>query len=77
MKKERKTQTSEVLNYLKIHKNGITSMQAFEMFGATRLASIIHRLRKRHNIVSIVEDGVNRYGESTSYCRYVLKEEGE
>ena len=75
MKNEKKTQTNEVLKYMKSHKNGITSMQAFELFGATRLSSIIHRLRKKHIIETITEEGKNRFGGSTQYARYVLRED--
>lgn len=68
----RQTQTSEVLNYLKTHK-GITSMQAFEKFGATRLSGIIFNLRaKGLNIVSVYKTGTNRYGEHVSFVEYRL-----
>ena len=68
----RKTQTSEVLNYLKTHK-GITSMQAFEKFGATRLSGIIFNLRRQgHNIISVDKTGTNRYGEHVSFAEYRL-----
>lgn len=73
---KQKTQTSEVLRYLKEHKKGITNKQAFEMFGVTRLGSIIFELRKKHpTIETIIEDGLTRYGSSTRYARYVLHEE--
>lgn len=39
------TQTMDVLRYLKTHKRGITSKQAWEKFGITRLSAVIHRLR--------------------------------
>ncbi len=71
----RKTQTSEVLNYIKKHKKGITSMQAIEMFGATRLSSIIFGLRKKYDIETILEEGTNRYGGTMQYARYVFKGE--
>ena len=75
MKKElKKSQTSEVLRYLKTHKRGISSMQAFELFGATRLSAIIFRLRADgHDIGTIPEKTVTRYGTPTSYVRYGLK----
>ena len=43
--KKTKTQKSEVLKYMQTHK-GITSIQAIEKFGATRLPDIIYRLQK-------------------------------
>jgi hypothetical protein len=73
--KTKKTQTSEVLKYLGKHKKGITSMQAFELFGVTRLASIVHELRRKYDIDTIMEDGKNRYGGIMQYARYVLKGE--
>lgn len=68
----RTTQTSEILHYLKTHK-GITSMQAFEKFGATRLSGIIYNLRaKGHHIISVDKTGTNRYGEHVSFVEYRL-----
>ena len=43
--------TNRVYQYLKTHK-GITSMQAFELFGATRLSAIIYNLRKYGCIIN-------------------------
>lgn len=72
---EKTTQTFEVLQYLRKHGDGITSMQAFKMFGVTRLASIIHELRKKgYEIATVLEDGKNRYGGFMRYARYVIKE---
>lgn len=63
-----------VLKYLKTHK-GITSMQAFELFGATRLSAIIFILRKDYEIESVKCEGVNRYGSKVRFDKYVLKGE--
>lgn len=67
------TQTAAVLNYL-IEHGSITSIQAFEMFGATRLSAIIFRLRKAYGytINTRMETGKNRYGEPTQYGVYEL-----
>lgn len=64
-----------VLDYLKTHKKGITSMQAFDLFGATRLSAIIFNLRKDYEIESIKCEGKNRYGTKVFFDRYVLKGE--
>ena len=73
--KQKRTQRGEVLKYLQTHK-GITSMQAFEKFGATRLSAIIFDLkRKGYNIVTIMRDGENRYGESVRFAEYRLIKE--
>lgn len=63
-----------VLKYLKTHK-GITSMQAFTLFGATRLSAIIFILRKDYEIESVKCEGVNRYGSKVRFDKYVLKGE--
>ena len=68
---KKKTQTGEILRYMKTHK-GITSMQAFEKFGATRLSGVIFELRKHYNIVSEPKTGKNRYGETVNYVEYRL-----
>lgn len=68
----KKTQTNEVLNYLQTHKS-ITSIEAIEMFGATRLSAIIFNLRNRgYQIITTTETKVNRYGRPCSYARYSL-----
>ncbi len=73
--KQKRTQRGEVLKYLQTHK-GITSMQAIEKFGATRLSAIIFDLkRKGYNIVTVMKDGENRYGESVRFAEYRLIKE--
>jgi len=68
------TQTNAVLNYLQTHKSGITSKKAFELFGCTRLASIVHRLRRNgYNVVTDSETVPTRWGRNTTVARYVLK----
>ena len=42
---KKNTQTLKILRHLKTYKN-ITSLDAFEMFKATRLSAIIYRLRE-------------------------------
>lgn len=68
------SQSDAVLNHLRNHKNGITSMTAFERYGITRLAAIIFYLRKSHNIGTINEEIKNRYGHTVKYARYVLED---
>ena len=71
----RVTQTSEILKYLKEHKE-LTSMEAFKMFGATRLAAIIYNLRKRgYKIETFDMESVNRYGEAVRYAKYIYRGE--
>ena len=68
-----KTQISEILKYLQTHKRGITSIQAIELFGATRLSDIIFRLRKAgYDIETEQITKKNRYGHTTTYACYKL-----
>lgn len=73
MMKKSTSQKNEVLKYLKTHKRGITSIQAVELFGATRLSDIIFRLRKEgYDIVTEAITTKNRYGHTTTYAKYYL-----
>ena len=67
------TQKMQVLKHLKNHKNGITSMTAFERYGITRLSGRIFELRQEG--FEIVTDNVtvkNRFGHVVTYARYRL-----
>ena len=66
---------SKVLKYIETHKEGITSMQAIDMFKATRLSAIIFELRKRYIITSISEQGITEDGYTYTYARYVYQGE--
>lgn len=56
------------------HTGGITTLQAFKMYGVTRLASRIHDLRESgYEIETARVTRENRYGESCSVVRYSLK----
>lgn len=67
------TQTNAILRYLKTHKRGITSKDAIDLFGCTRLASVIFSLKKKgHNIECIRESVPTRYGRNVSVARYKL-----
>lgn len=65
-------QTEAVLTHLQKHKS-ITSWEAIQEYGATRLSDIIYRLRDRgYDIQNIWEETTNRFGTPTRYVRYVL-----
>jgi len=68
------TQQSRILKYMKeCPDHSITSMDAFQKFGATRLSAVVFELKKKgYNIVTIDEEGINRYGEAVRYGRYRL-----
>lgn len=48
------TQKELIINHLKANKNGITSMEAIEKYGATR-SGIIYDLKHRDNLNIITE----------------------
>lgn len=67
------TKTGMVLDWLKSHA-GITSVEAFENFGATRLSAIIFELkRKGYNIETVMVDGKDRFGNRCRFARYYLR----
>lgn len=64
---------ARLLNYLKTN-HTITSMEAFQLFGLTRLSARIFELRQMgYKIDTILIDDVNRYGEPVRYAKYVYK----
>lgn len=67
------TQCDRILRHLEDF-GKITTMEAFEDYGITRLSGRIWDLRKAgHNITSTTTSGVNRYGEITHYTMYRLE----
>lgn len=68
------SQCSIILKHLETYTHWISSMEAFEKYGITRLSGRIFDLRnKGYDIESYFVDGVNRYGEPTRYSRYILR----
>ena len=66
------TQKKRVLDYMRKH-GSITSTEAFEQLGVTRLSAVVFDLRAQGvAIESQTERGRNRFGERTSYSRYIL-----
>lgn len=72
--KEKKSQKLDVLNHMKRHKKkGITSMEAFELYGITRLSAKIFELKHDGYVIECVhETSTNRYGHLCRFGRYVL-----
>lgn len=71
------SQRSDVLSWLK-KGNTITSWEAFERFGATRLSAIIFDLRKDgYKIAGVWETTVDRYGDEKRFLRYFLVKKGK
>lgn len=72
-KLKEKSQIKDVLNYM-IECGSISSLEAFEKFHITRLASIIYRLRKRgYEIKTVPVSGINEYGRY-DYALYTMTE---
>ena len=68
-------QRQAVMNHLLTH-GEITSMEAYELYGCTRLAALIFDFRRMgYKISTLEEKGKNRFGESTKYARYVMSKE--
>lgn len=65
--------TKAILNHLLEYGN-ITSWEAIQQYGATRLSAIIFNLRHKYNL-NIVNETINfidRYGNKANYVKYVL-----
>ena len=66
-----------VINHLRQY-GSITSMQAFELYGITRLSSIIHHFRRAGMpIHTIMTDGKTRFGNSCKFAKYILAKEND
>lgn len=72
MSEKKKNKTQKVLEHLQ--NNGcITSLEAIELYGATRLSAIIFSLRKRgYNIDTVDLPFTDRFGTKSHYGKYVL-----
>lgn len=63
------------LKYLKNHK-GITSLDAINKLGDTRLSATVFGLREKgFAVLDIWEEDTNRYGDTVRYKRYYLIKE--
>lgn len=61
------SQASQVLNHLQ-NRPKITSVEAIGLYGITRLAAVVHNLKKDgHKIKSTMKEGVN-----ATYAEYTL-----
>lgn len=71
---KRTTHADRVEQYLK-DKGSITSWEAIQQFGITRLSAVIYDLRYKRNlnISTRFETIKNRYGDPVSFARYVLE----
>ena len=69
-------QTELIKNHLETNPNGITSLEAIQLYGATRLSGVIYRLKHIHHLDIITEQEKvpTRYGNAY-VARYKLKRE--
>ena len=68
------TQKQMILNHLKEH-GSITSWEAIQNYGATRLSGVIFALKEEgYNIVTHDTHGKDRYGHSKTFATYILKD---
>ena len=69
---EKKNKTQVVLEHLKNY-GTITSLEAIDKYGATRLSDIIYRLRKQgYNIETVDLPFTDRFGTKSHYGKYIL-----
>jgi len=69
----KQTQTGAVLAHL-IKYGKITSIEAFQKYGCTRLSAMIFKFRARgYEIETVDRVDKNRYGNTTTYAEYILK----
>lgn len=62
---------NRVLNYI-VEFGSITTKQAYDDLGCTRLSEYIRQLRQEMEIDDEVLTGTNRYGEKVFWKRYYL-----
>lgn len=71
---KRINKTQLVLDHLEKY-GTITSLEAIELYGATRLSSIIYNLRKRgHKIVTEDMPFTDRFGTKSICGKYILND---
>lgn len=70
-----KTQTDAVLAHLQEY-GSITSIQAIQEYGVTRLSAVIFKLRRSgHRITTEPFQVTTRYGTKAMPVKYILKKE--
>jgi hypothetical protein len=60
-------------------KESITTWEAIQLYGATRLSAIIYNLRHDYNMNIISQEVAfkDRYGNNASYVKYILVKDDE
>ena len=71
MKKQKTvSKTEKVLQHLQKY-GSITSWEAINKYGATRLSAIIFNLRKKHIIESASQGFTDRYENQSTFTKYI------
>lgn len=71
---EKETHYDRILRHLKDY-GSITSWEAIEEYGCTRLSAVIYMLRQvGYIITSETISRKNRYGKTVFFAKYILKE---
>ena len=66
------SQNGRVLDYMMKH-GSITALEAVDNLGVMRLASRVHEIKEQGiGIETVMQEGVNRFGETTKFARYYL-----
>ena len=70
------TKKETIRKHLENNKNGITSLEAINLYGDTRLSGTIYYLKHKDNLNIVSEDETvkTRYGNTTTVTRYKLLE---
>ena len=70
---EKTTHEQILLNHFAKYKT-ITSMEAFDLYGMTRLSAVIYQLREKgYEIEMVWETGYNRYNQPIKWGKFYLK----
>lgn len=68
-------QQQRVLDYMNVF-GSISSMEAFQDLGVTRLAAVIFELKRKGIVInSRTEARINRFGEIKHFSRYTIGEQ--
>lgn len=72
-KETKMSQNGRIIDYLTRH-GSITQLDAMKDLGIMRLGARVFDLKERgYNIVTVMVEDLNRFGEPTRYARYYLK----
>lgn len=63
--------TALVLKHLK-ERGSITSWEAINEYGVTRLSAVIFNLRKVYHIDSISQECTDRFGNTARFTKYIF-----